>query len=141
MPSNSIILFLENNVKRNVLNVHNLYYIFKTMKKKKYNSKKKKGNLISLCKFHKILLNLMIDKYSYLHSYLSRNKYISIFHLFKFAICEVAYQNIQKFIIKYKGIKKVYSEITSMNNYVFILKIYDNKHIFKILGKQKKKIK
>lgn len=110
-------------------------------KKKKYNSKKKKGNLISLCKFHKILLNLMIDKYSYLHSYLSRNKYISIFHLFKFAICEVAYQNIQKFIIKYKGIKKVYSEITSMNNYVFILKIYDNKHIFKILGKQKKKIK
>ncbi|WP_204267081.1 hypothetical protein, partial [Klebsiella aerogenes] len=46
--------------------------------------------------FHKILLNLIIDKYSYLHSYLNRNKYISIFHLFKVASCEVAYQNIQK---------------------------------------------
>ncbi|CRG99758.1 ABC transporter I family member 1, putative [Plasmodium relictum] len=131
----SIILFLEKYSKENSLTIQNLYYIFKTNKKNKYY---RKINFLNISKFHKILFNLMIDKFSYLHCYLNKNKYISIFNLFKFIISGVTFKKIQNFIFKYKGVNRIYSEILKFNHYLFILKIKNNGNFFKILEINKK---
>ncbi|ANQ07932.1 Transporter [Plasmodium coatneyi] len=139
------ISFVEQNAKRNALSLYNLFRIFKTVKMGKDNllphrpkKKKKKNNLLILSKFHKVLLNLIIDKSSYVNLYLNRNKYISLFLLFKFAIYELAYQNIQHFVQRCKSVKRIYSEMTMSNQCLFILKIPDNKHFFKLLGRFQK---
>ncbi|CRG94262.1 ABC transporter I family member 1, putative [Plasmodium gallinaceum] len=128
--TDSIVLFLEKFSKNNSLTMHNLYYIFKTNKKNKYRNKK---FFLSHSKFHKILFNLMIDKFSYLHCYLKKNKFISIFNLFKFVISEITLRKIQNFIFKCKGIKNISSEILRFNHYLFILKINKNRNFFKLL--------
>ncbi|CAA9987858.1 transporter, putative [Plasmodium knowlesi strain H] len=134
------ISFVEQNSKRNSLSLYNLFFIFKKIKMGKDNllphspsKKKKKNNILSLSKFQRVLLNLIIDKSSYVNLYLNRNKYISLFLLFKFAIYELAYQNVQHFVQRYKCVKRIYSEMTVSNQCLFILKIPDNRHFFKLL--------
>ncbi|KJP87097.1 hypothetical protein AK88_03265 [Plasmodium fragile] len=78
--AHAAISFVENNSKKNALNLYNLFRIFKT-----------------------------------------------------FAIYELAYQNIQQFVQRCKSVKRIYSEMTLSNQCLFILKIPDNKHFFKLL--------
>ncbi|GAW80627.1 ABC transporter [Plasmodium gonderi] len=132
--TNSTISFIEKNAKKGALNLRNIFYIFKTVKRKKKKKKKKKKIFFTrFLKFHKVLLNLIMDSKSDVILYLNRNKYISIFLLFKFVICHLAYASIQKFVQKHKEIKTVYSEITKFNHYFFILKIPHSRHFFKLL--------
>ncbi|ETB62211.1 hypothetical protein YYC_00825 [Plasmodium yoelii 17X] len=139
----SILNFLEKYANKGMLNFNKLCYIFKTKKRKseqKYvyhndiNTPSDRNKaLIKYSKIYKTLIKLIDNNFSYVHVYLNRNKYISVFELFKFALCRIAYKDMRKFFMKYKNIKILSSEIIKSDQYNFVIKILENAQTFKLL--------
>ncbi|SCN62038.1 ABC transporter I family member 1, putative [Plasmodium chabaudi chabaudi] len=137
----SILKFLEKYANKGMLNYNKICYIFKTKKRKSgqtndqelvYQNGKNKA-LIKYSKIYKTLIKLIDNKFSYVNLYLNRNKYISVFELFKFALSRIAYKDIRKFFIQYKNIKILSSEIIKSDQYNFVVKMLENAHTFKLL--------
>ncbi|CAD2098401.1 ABC transporter I family member 1, putative [Plasmodium vinckei lentum] len=143
---NSMLKFLEKYANKGMLNYNKICYIFKTKKRKSgqtndqelvYQNGKNK-DLIKYSKIYKTLIKLIDNKFSYVNLYLNRNKYISVFELFKFALSRIAYKDIRKFFIQYKNIKILSSEIIKSDQYNFVVKMLENAHTFKLLEINKK---
>ncbi|KEG03505.1 hypothetical protein YYE_01529 [Plasmodium vinckei vinckei] len=137
----SMLKFLEKYANKGMLNYNKICYIFKTKKRKSgqtndqelvYQNGKNKA-LIKYSKIYKTLIKLIDNKFSYVNLYLNRNKYISVFELFKFALSRIAYKDIRKFFIQYKNIKILSSEIIKSDQYNFVVKMLENAHTFKLL--------
>ncbi|EUD72487.1 hypothetical protein YYG_02388 [Plasmodium vinckei petteri] len=142
----SMLKFLEKYANKGMLNYNKICYIFKTKKRKSgqtkdqelfYQNGKNKA-LIKYSKIYKTLIKLIDNKFSYVNLYLNRNKYISVFELFKFALSRIAYKDIRKFFIQYKNIKILSSEIIKSDQYNFVVKMLENAHTFKLLEINKK---
>ncbi|CXI77013.1 ABC transporter I family member 1, putative [Plasmodium berghei] len=143
----SILKFLEKYANKAMLSFNKLRYIFKTKKRKRgqINDQKhvyhndintpsdKNKTLIKYSKLYKTLIKLIDNNFSYVHVYLNGNKYISVFELFKFALCRIAYKDMRKFFMKYKNIKILSSEIIKSDQYNFVIKILENAQAFKLL--------